>query len=126
VIKLDESIIKMSLSKGKSSQLEKSLSLKSQKEEEWNHVSKMLPVKVESPETRCNSVHTSDTVETEDSTSSESDDNTSKRRSEEVLDEGSCIYLDVTAKRSNCHSLSRSEAVARERKSYIERAIQQT
>jgi hypothetical protein len=120
VIKLDESIIKMSLSKGKSSQLEKSLSLKSQKEEEWNHVSKMLPVKVESPETRCNSVHTSDTVETEDSTSSESDDNTSKRRSEEVLD------LDVTAKRSNCHSLSRSEAIARERKSYIERAIQQT
>jgi hypothetical protein len=38
----------MSLSKGKSSQLEKSLSLKSQKEEEWNLVSKMLPVKVES------------------------------------------------------------------------------
>jgi class 3 adenylate cyclase len=58
LLKLDESVIKMSLSKGKSSLLEKSLSLKSQNEEEWTLVSKMLPVMVEPPKTRCNSVHT--------------------------------------------------------------------
>jgi class 3 adenylate cyclase len=125
LLKLDEYITKISLPKGNPSQVERTCSLERQNEKEENMNPLKLPMTLESTTTRRNSIKTSDTVDTEESISSRSDDD-SLHEGFDVIKDGE---LKNNSSSEHAPSLSHFEIVAMvatERKSRIERAMQQT